>query len=190
MDKAFFKQCIKKEVYGDYITGRLSLIDKIWCRYYRPRSNSVFLIRKFQYYTEKCKSGGKVTRLWSTFLARSCTVKLIRRYSIFIHPEAKIGLGLRIIHPAGLYIANATIGDNATFFQNCTIGVKQMDDDKKGKTACIGDNLIMYANSMILGNIAITDDVIVAANSCLMHGTDQSGIYIGTPAMKQERTYL
>ena len=184
MEKEFLKQCIAKEVYGDYSAGELSLIDKFWCRYFRPRSNAVYLIRKYQYHIGKTKSGGG-SRLWHTILSRMYSVKLIRRYSISVHPDAEIGIGMRIIHPAGLYITNATIGNNATFFQNCTIGVKQIDDDKKGKAACIGNNLVMYANSMIIGNINVADDVTIGAYSCLTYDVDEGGVYIGIPAKKK-----
>lgn len=183
MQKSLLKQCIKTEVYGDYPVKKVSILTKLWCRYFRPRSNSVLLIRKYQYYVQKSAKSG-VMKLLYTLQARSCSVKLARRYSIFIHPDAEIGLGMRIIHPAGLYIANVTIGRNATFFQNCTIGVKQIDDDKKKNGATIGDNLMMYANSMIVGDVVVADDVTLGANSCLKSDALGNSVYVGNPAKK------
>lgn len=42
-DRVFFNECIKKEVYLD---NHPSLHAKIWLKYFRPETNSVYLIKK------------------------------------------------------------------------------------------------------------------------------------------------
>lgn len=182
MDKKYLKECIKLEVYDSYKTGKLSLIDKIWCRYFRPESNSVFLIRKYLYYA---KRSGKINLL----LSRLYSVTLIRRYGIFVNKAADIGKGLRLVHPFGIFITNAEIGDNLTLLQNCTIGSKALSSESTSRKQCpqVGNNVTMYANSMIVGAVTVADGVIVAAGSILTKNTNPGGgIYIGTPAIAKE----
>lgn len=116
MDKEFYKCCIEIEVYKSYKETPLSLVDKIWCRYFRPESNSVFLIRRYLYRIQK----GGIYKIFAKF----DYVRLMRRYGIFVSSGASIDIGLRIVHPTGIIITSATIGKNLTLFQNVTIGMK------------------------------------------------------------------
>lgn len=178
MDKQFLKECIRLEVYESYKKGKLSLLDKIWCRYFRPESNSVLLIRKYLYYAKK---SGK----HSLVLSRIASVKLMRRYGIFVNKAADIGRGLRLIHPFGIFITNAQIGENVTLLQNCTIGSKDRNDGSTKRNQCphIGNNVTMYANSMVIGPVKVADGVILASNSLLTRDADVAGgVYIGCPA--------
>lgn len=79
-------------------------------------------------------------------------------------------------------LTNATIGDNFTIFQNCTIGQKYAGKRGYGLVPHIGNNCSMYAGSSIIGNVKVTDGVIIGAHSCLLGDAIESGIYIGTPA--------
>ena len=49
---------------------------------------------------------------------------------------------------------------------------------------CIGNNVTMYANSMIIGDNTVSDCVTLGAGSCLLHGADKPGIYVGNPAIR------
>lgn len=40
----------------------------------------------------------------------------------------------------------------------------------------------MYAGSSILGNVEVTDNVIIGAHGCLLSDAKVSGIYVGVPA--------
>ena len=48
----------------------------------------------------------------------------------------------------------------------------------------IGNNSIMYANSSIIGNVKVTDGVIIGAHACLLDDACEPGLYLGTPAKK------
>lgn len=183
MDKQFLKECIRLEVYESYKKGKLSLLDKIWCRYFRPESNSVLLIRKYLYYAKK--SG-----FINLFLSRIISVKLMRRYGIFVNKAADIGKGLRLIHPFGIFITNAQIGENLTLLQNCTIGSKDRNDGSTERNRCphIGNNVTMYANSMIVGSVNVADEVVLASHAMLTKDANASGgVYIGCPAHEKGR---
>ena len=175
MDRSFYNACLNKEVFLDYQNP--SLRARIWLKYFKPETNSVYLIRRFQFLIG---GGGTVSRL----MARLIAIKLIRRYGIFVADECEIGIGLSIRHPAGIFITNAKIGDDFTIYQNCTIGRKTKDTPTGKGYVCIGNNVTMYANSMIIGDNTVTDCVTLGAGSCLLHGADKPGIYVGNPARR------
>lgn len=173
MDKQEFKEYIAIEVYSSYANNkkRLTLLDKIWCKYLSPSSNAVYLIRRKQYVESK----GIIGKL----LGKYYRILLIRRYCIHVNPEAKIGIGLQLVHPMCISIAKCEIGKNFTLYQSCTVGAKSLDCLE---TPVIGNNVTMYSGSSIIGGIMVADDVSVGANSVLIKNALDSGVYIGTPA--------
>jgi serine O-acetyltransferase len=46
----------------------------------------------------------------------------------------------------------------------------------------IGDNVTMYAGSMVLGDIHIGDNSIIAANSVVIESCPPNSVLIGSPA--------
>jgi serine O-acetyltransferase len=64
-------------------------------------------------------------------------------------------------HPVGSVMGRAKFGNYFTFGQNCTVG------NNKGVFPSIGENVKMSANSMILGNCKIGDNVIIGAGTCV-----------------------
>ena len=66
-------------------------------------------------------------------------------------------------HPIGIVIAkDAQIGKDCVIYQNVTIGKKH--GKTKEKAPLIGDNVTIYANSIIIGEIKIGNNVIIGAN--------------------------
>lgn len=72
--------------------------------------------------------------------------------------------------------ARCSIGANCTIHQNCTLG------DKNGGRPKIGNNVTIYAGSMILGDITIGDNCIIGANSVVMESCPANSILVGSPA--------
>ena len=64
-------------------------------------------------------------------------------------------------HPVGSVMGRAEYGNYFSFGQNCTVG------NNKGIFPRIGEGVRMAANSMILGNSAIGDNVIIGAGACV-----------------------
>ena len=96
---------------------------------------------------------------------------------IELYYSAEIGKGLKINHGIGTVIgARCRIGDNCMIHQNCTIG------DRKGGRPQIGNNVIIYAGSMILGDIIIGDNTIIGANSVVTKSCPPNSVLAGTPA--------
>ena len=144
---------------------------KFWCKHLSPELNALFLIRKKQY----LESLGRINRVRS----RIIHAKLMRKYGIHITPCTIIGRGLRIAHPTSIVITLCKIGDNFTIYQGCTIGQKYW---KSGRYPEIGNNVVMYANSSIIGDVKVADDVILGANSLLIKDANEKGVYVGSPA--------
>ena len=91
---------------------------------------------------------------------------------IDIHPGATIGESFMIDHGTGVVIgATSIIGKNVKIYQGVTLGAKSFvrDSDNnpvKGlpRHPVIGDNVIIYSNTTILGRINIGHDAIIGGN--------------------------
>lgn len=95
-----------------------------------------------------------------------------RETGIDIHPGASIGRAFMIDHGTGVVIGEtAIIGDNVKLYQGVTLGARSFPVDEGGNPVkglqrhpIIGDNVIIYANSTILGRVTIGSDSIVGGN--------------------------
>lgn len=91
---------------------------------------------------------------------------------IDIHPGATIGESFMIDHGTGVVIGEtAVIGKNVKLYQGVTLGAKSFPLDEEGnpikgidRHPKIGNNVIIYSNSTILGNIKVGDDAIIGGN--------------------------
>ena len=179
MNKGNFKLLICKEVFFPY-GDTANIVKRIWCKYIRPESNAVYLIRKYQYLIQ-CESTLKKIR------GKFLEIKLLKKYGIYVHPKAEIGEGLRIYHPHGIFITNVKIGKNFTVFQNCTLGVKNIEEFAREQCPHLGDGVTMYANSTIIGPVSVADNVQIAGNACLVRDAKEEGTYVGVPARRVMR---
>jgi serine O-acetyltransferase len=91
---------------------------------------------------------------------------------IDIHPGATIGEYFTIDHGTGVVIGETSrIGKNVKMYQGVTLGAKSFPLDEQGnpikgidRHPKIGDNVIIYSNSTILGNITIGDGAVIGGN--------------------------
>lgn len=91
---------------------------------------------------------------------------------IDIHPGATIGKYFAIDHGTGVVVGEtATIGNNVKMYQGVTLGAKSFPLDENGnpikgidRHPKIGNNVIIYSNSTILGNIKVGDGAIIGGN--------------------------
>jgi serine O-acetyltransferase len=99
---------------------------------------------------------------------------------IDIHPGAKIGKGFFIDHGTGVVIGETChIGNNVKLYQGVTLGAKSFPLDEHGRPIkhiqrhpTVEDNVIVYANSTILGgDTVIGKGTTVAGNVFLMEST-------------------
>ncbi len=91
---------------------------------------------------------------------------------IDIHPGATIGKYFTIDHGTGTVIGETTIiGNHVKIYQGVTLGAKSFPLDEnnnpiKGiaRHPIIEDNVIIYANSTILGRIIVGKDAVIGGN--------------------------
>ena len=91
---------------------------------------------------------------------------------IDIHPGATIGPHFTIDHGTGVVIgATCIIGAHVKLYQGVTLGAKSFPLDENGhpiknipRHPILEDNVIVYANSTILGRITIGHDAIIGGN--------------------------
>ena len=110
-----------------------------------------------------------------------------RKYGLEIaFCKGHIAAGLRLIHPWNITVnANAVLGQNVTLFKGSTIGAI----DKGDKKGCpvIGNNVILYANSTVCGNIRIGNNVEIAAGAFVNFNVPDNAIVIGNPGVIHQK---
>lgn len=85
--------------------------------------------------------------------------------------------GCKFPHPIGIVIVKGvSIGKNCRIFQNVTIG------SKNGKIPTIGNNVCIYPNSVIFGDITIGDNAIIGAGAVVLKDVPANAIVAGNPA--------
>ncbi len=91
---------------------------------------------------------------------------------IDIHPAATIGESFTIDHGTGIVVGEtAIIGNNVKIYQGVTLGAKSFDTDEnnnpiKGipRHPVIGDNVVIYSNTSILGRIHVGANAVIGGN--------------------------
>ncbi|ACC97995.1 Serine O-acetyltransferase [Elusimicrobium minutum Pei191] len=92
---------------------------------------------------------------------------------IDIHPGAKIGHSFFIDHGTGVVIGETCeIGNNVKIYQGVTLGAKSIPLDENGNSVKgvkrhpnLKDNVTVYANATILGNITVGRGAVIPGNS-------------------------
>ena len=83
-------------------------------------------------------------------------------------------------HPVGVVIGKGVeMGYDCRIYQNVTIGSKSKDD---GVYPQIGNNVVIFANSVIAGNVKIGNNVIVGASSLVIKDIPDNCVVAGNPA--------
>ncbi len=92
---------------------------------------------------------------------------------IDIHPGAQIGRNFFIDHGTGVVIGETTvIGNNVKIYQGATLGAMSFPKDERGRIIkgqkrhpTIEDNVTIYAEATILGNVTIGKGAIIGGNT-------------------------
>lgn len=120
----------------------------------------------------KLSKRGGVARKVSRIL--ELTNHLICACSVAIDTE--IGEGTTFFHRGvGCAIhAKAVIGKDCKIFQGVTIGSKWSNGNYSGGAPHIGNNVMIGAGAVILGNITIGDNSIIGANAVVTHNVPEN----------------
>ncbi len=102
-------------------------------------------------------------------------------YGFQINPSTKIGKGLYIGHRGTLIInSKAVIGECCNLSPGITIG--QTNRGSKKGAPVIGNKVWIGTNAVLVGNISIGDNVLIAPNSYVNIDIPENSIVIGNPA--------
>lgn len=112
---------------------------------------------------------------------------------IDIHPGAQIGSYFTIDHGTGVVIgATCIIGDHVKLYQGVTLGARSFPLDENGnpikhipRHPIIGNNVIIYSNSTILGRISIGDGATIGGNVWLTHDVPAGETVHQTPCTQE-----
>ena len=106
-----------------------------------------------------------------------------KKTGIEIHPGASIGKNFFIDHGSGTVIGETTvIGDNVVMFHGTTLG--GTGKSKARRHPIIKDNVIIGANTTILGNIVIGENSKIGAGSVVVRDVSSNTTVVGITAKK------
>lgn len=159
LQQDFYRECGKK-------LSTLQMLKKC----IHPNLRFIFIFRKCQ------ESKGLFYFFWRILLQRYQI-----KYGYQIYPKTQIGAGLYLGHWGSLVINPlAKIGKNCNIAQGVTIG--QQNRGKKAGYPTIGNEVWIGTNAVIVGNIHIGNNVLIAPNSYVNFDVPDNSIVIGNPA--------
>ena len=132
---------------------------------------------KYIYVLRRCQQTRSILRLYYRLRLKM----LSHKTQIQIPYTAQIGEGLYIGH-TGTIVINpmAKLGKNINLSPGVTIG--QENRGKRKGTPTVGDCVWFGTNSVVVGNITIGDDVLIAPLSYVNFDVPSHSIVIGNPA--------
>lgn len=135
-----------------------------------PSEKICVWIRLCHYFTKK---GNK-------YLKQKFQRSVYKKFNCSISCEAIIGKGLFLPHPQNIVIGEGVvIGNNATIYQGVTLG---RETSEKEGYAVVGNNVMIYCNSSIIGKVNVGDNVTIGAHSLVLDDVGSGKVVAGCPA--------
>jgi serine acetyltransferase len=184
---------LKDIVYSDLyrFTGNNRRNDKVFLTFVQewmssPEFRFLNSFRRTQYYYfQKMNAPKGLYRLRCSFLFKYFNIGLdrkTRRYHFQIPYDTRIGKGLYIAHFGRIIIhPKSVIGHNVNISTGVVIGT-QFRGPKKGSPD-IGNYVWIGANAIIVGNIRIGNNVLIAPGAYVNFDVPDNSIVIGNPGL-------
>ncbi len=161
------KNNFKYDIYRYYGKYKLSLKEKLKMQ---PDL-------KFIKYYRKVKEKRKLCLIFNYIQYK----RYERKYQFQIPQKVQIGFGVFFGHYGRIIInPNVIIGKNCNIATGVTIGVENRG--KRKGTPVIGNEVWIGTNAVIVGNIEIGNNVLIAPNSFINFDVPSNSIVIGNPA--------
>jgi len=131
----------------------------------------------------------KVLRAPLSLLYRFLFRRIRNRYGVELPYSVRLGRRVVFEHQSGIVVHGATeIGDDCIVRQNCTFGVRRLDDlDGAPKVGCGVD---IGAGAVLLGRIRIGDGARIGANAVVLDDVPPGGLAVGVPAVIRRGTTI
>ena len=109
-----------------------------------------------------------------------------------ISAQARIGKGTVFYHHGVGCVVHelCTIGENCRIFGNVTLGCKWAENKQPGLPPQIGNNVMIGAGAVILGDISVGDNSIIGANAVVLEDVPENAIAVGVPAVIKSRNVI
>jgi serine O-acetyltransferase len=164
-------RCVKQD-FNRYAGGRGGARRFIYCYFSEPGLRAVFWFRVADY----------LHRRGLTSIARLMVGRTASKTGADIRIGARIGSGLLVHHPSGVVIGCGTvIGRNCTLLQNVTLG-ERLRSDGEHSYPTIGDRVTLCAGAVVVGDVTIGADSVVAANAVVLDDVPPNSMVAGIPA--------
>ena len=158
-------QTFKKDLYR-YYGGKEPFVRRL----FRPMEIKYIRVLR------KCQAAKGVLKLYY----RMRLWALSEKTQIQIHPRAQIGEGFYIGHYGRLIVGpDAKLGRNVNIATGVTIG--QENRGKRKGSPTIGNNVWIGTNAVVVGNIIVGDDVLIAPLSYVNFDVPAHSIVVGNP---------
>lgn len=111
-----------------------------------------------------------------------CLFRRIRNhYGIELPYSASVGRRVVIEHQSGIVIHGASvIGDECIIRQNCTLGIRRVDEPTKAPV--LGRGVDVGAGAVILGDVQVGDFASIGANAVVLQDVPPGALAVGVPA--------
>lgn len=111
--------------------------------------------------------------------------RLSRKFGLEIS-NAQIGKGLYLGHPYNITVSpDAKLGDCVSLHKGCTIG--RENRGKRSGAPKIGSNVYVGINAVVVGNIKIGDDVLIAPGSFVNFDVPPHSVVLGNPGIVKKK---
>lgn len=112
-------------------------------------------------------------------LTRISKILLRPMFGLEIDVEGGIGDGMQIVHGYSTIVFAKQIGENFTVYQNVTIGRGKAFNENE--IPIIGDNVICFAEAMILGGVHVGDNATIGAGAIVVKDVPPNTTVVSSP---------
>jgi serine O-acetyltransferase len=107
----------------------------------------------------------------------------LRSAGVEIHPSARIGAGLYLIHSTGIIIGpGVVIGRDCRLHPGVVLGEPGRGSTGTWGEPVVGDNVTIGTHAVVLGKIRLGDRCVVGANAVVLKDVPDDGVVAGVPA--------